>query len=263
MQTSTSLLAIALPALGAGLAVSAVAFSGVFVLWLTPSQLERLVPNLVGLAVGVLLGDAFIHLIPDAVARHGDVGEVCLAVLGGLFLFFVLEKLVRWRHDHTISHGRGPSTVQPMARMNLIGDAVHNFIDGILIAGSFWVDPWLGTTTTLAIIAHEIPQEIGDVGALIQGGYRPREAIRYNFYCSLSVLAGIAATLLLGRFAESSLTLLLPLAAGGFIYIAASDFIPALHSRVAAPQWGQVFTFGIGIGLMKSVVVFEQLIAIL
>jgi zinc and cadmium transporter len=150
-----------------------------------------------------------------------------------------------------------------MARMNLIGDAVHNFIDGILIAGSFWIDPWIGTTTTLAIIAHEIPQEIGDVGALIQGGYRPAEAIRYNFYCSLSVLAGIAVTLLLGRYAESSLTLLLPLAAGGFIYIAASDFIPALHSRAADPHWGQVFTFAIGIGLMKSVVVLEQLIAIL
>ena len=85
MQTSTSPLAIALPGLGAGVAVSAVAFSGVFVHWLTPSQLERLVPSLVGLAVGVLLGDAFIHLIPDAVARHGDVGEVCLAVLGGCF----------------------------------------------------------------------------------------------------------------------------------------------------------------------------------
>lgn len=263
MQTSTSLFEIALQSMAAGLAVSAVAFSGAFVLWLTPAQLERLVPNLVGLAVGVLLGDAFIHLIPDAIARHGDVGDVCLAVLEGLFLFFVLEKLVRWRHDHTINHEKRNSSVQAMARMNLIGDAVHNFIDGILIAGSFWGDPWLGMTTTLAIIAHEIPQEIGDVGALIQGGYPPRMAILYNFYCSLSVLLGITTTLLIGRIAESSLTLLLPLAAGGFIYIAASDLIPALQSRVAVPQWGQVFSFGIGIGLMKSVVAFEQLTAIL
>ncbi|MFM8445098.1 MAG: ZIP family metal transporter [Methylococcus sp.] len=259
MTTSTL---TALYAFAAGLATSGVAFSGAFVLWLSPRQLERLVPNLVALAVGVLLGDAFIHLIPDTVARHGDVGEVCLAVLGGMFLFFSLEKWVRWRHDHTVTSSRRTDTVEAMARMNLIGDAVHNFIDGILIAGSFWIDPWIGTTTTLAIIAHEIPQEIGDVGALIHGGYQPGQAIRYNFYCSLTVLAGIGVTLLLGHYAETSLTLLLPVAAGGFIYIAASDFIPALHARVAGPHWGQIANFALGIGLMRSAVVLEQLIAL-
>lgn len=250
-------------ALAAGLLISLVSFSGAFVLWLPPERLRRWVPNLVALAVGVLLGDAFIHLIPDAVARHGNVAEVCLAVLGGLFLFFVLEKWVRWRHDHAPAQGAGSGSVQPMARMNLIGDAVHNFIDGILIAGSFWIDPWIGATTTLAIVAHEIPQEIGDVGALIHGGYRPAEAIRYNFYCSLTVLPGIAATLLLGHYAEASLTLLLPMAAGGFIYIAASDFIPALHERAADSGWGQVITFAAGVGFMQSVVVLEPLIATL
>lgn len=249
-------------AFAAGLATSGMAFSGAFVLWLSPAQLDWLVPNLVALAVGVLLGDAFIHLIPDAIARHGDVGEVCLAVLGGMFLFFVLEKLVRWRHDHTVVSDQSTDAVQPMARMNLIGDAVHNFIDGILIAGSFWIDPWIGTTTTLAIIAHEIPQEIGDVGALIHGGYRPGQAIRYNFYCSLTVLAGIAVTLLLGHHAEASLTLLLPVAAGGFIYIAAYDLIPTLHARVAGPHWAQVLTFAAGVSLMQSVVALERLMVI-
>jgi zinc and cadmium transporter len=248
-------------ALAAGLLVSLVAFSGAFVLRLPPTRLRRWVPNLVALAVGVLLGDAFIRLILDAVARHGDVGEVCLAVLGGLFLFFVLEKWVRWRHDHEPAEDFGADNVQPMARMNLIGDAVHNFIDGILIASSFWIDPWIGTTTTFAIVAHEIPQEIGDVGALINGGYRPADAIRYNFYCSLTVLLGIAATLLLGHYAEASLSLLLPVAAGGFIYIAASDFIPALHARAAGSHWEQVFTFVAGVGFMQSVVVFEQFVA--
>jgi zinc and cadmium transporter len=243
------------------MAVALVAFSGAFVLWLSPRRLQRLVPALVALAVGVLLGDAFIHLIPDAISRHGNASEVCLAVLAGLFLFFVLEKLVRWRHDHTPAEGPGAATVQPMARMNLIGDAVHNFIDGILIAGSFWIDPLIGATTTLAIIAHEIPQEIGDVGALIHGGYRPGQAIRYNFYCSLTVLGGIGVTLFLGHLAEASLTLLLPVAAGGFIYIAASDFIPALHERAADTGWGQVLTFAAGVGFMQSVVVFEQFVA--
>ncbi len=260
---TTSLAITSLYALSAGLLISLVAFSGAFVLWLPPERLRRWVPNLVALAVGVLLGDAFIHLIPDAVARHGDVAEVCLAVLGGLFLFFVLEKWVRWRHDHAPVQGLGSDSVQPMARMNLIGDAVHNFIDGILIAGSFWIDPWIGATTTLAIVAHEIPQEIGDVGALIHGGYRPAQAIRYNFYCSLTVLPGIGATLLLGHYAEASLTLLLPMAAGGFIYIAASDFIPALHEPAADSGWGQVITFAAGVGFMQSVVVLEPLIATL
>jgi zinc and cadmium transporter len=148
-----------------------------------------------------------------------------------------------------------------MARLNLIGDAVHNFVDGILIAGSFWIDPWIGATTTLAIIAHEIPQEIGYVGALIHGGYRPGQAIRYNFYCSLTLLAGIGATLLLGQYAEASLTLLLPVAAGGFIYIASSDLIPALHDRSLGAPWEQVFTFAAGVGFMQSVVALEQFVA--
>lgn len=260
-MTLTTAAAASLSAMAAGVAVSLVALSGTFVLWLSPDCLRRLTPNLVALAVGVLLGDAFIHLIPDAIARHGNAGEVCLAVLGGLFLFFVLEKWVRWRHSHAPAEEPVAATVQPMARMNLIGDSVHNFIDGILIAGSFWIDPWIGATTTLTIIVHEIPQEIGDVGALIHGGYRPAEAIRYNFYCSFTVLLGIAATLLLGHYLESSLTLLLPVAAGGFIYIAASDFIPALHDPAGASPWEQVFTFATGIAFMQSVVVFEQLAA--
>lgn len=246
-------------ALSAGLVVSVASLSGAFVLWLPPGQLQRWVPNLVALAVGVLLGDAFIHLIPDAVNRHGNLADVCLAVLAGLFLFFVLEKWVRWLHAHTPTQVLGSDSVQPMALMNLIGDAVHNFIDGILIAGSFWIDPWIGATTSLAIVAHEIPQEIGDVGALIHGGYRPPEAIRYNFYCSLTVLLGIAATLLLGYYAEASLTLLLPMAAGGFIYIAASDFIPALHQTNADSNCGQIVTFAAGLGFMQSVTVLESL----
>jgi zinc and cadmium transporter len=239
-------------AFAAGLAVSLVSLSGAFVLWLEPPRLERLVPYLVALAVGVLLGDAFIHLIPDAAARHGQVGEVCLAVLGGVFLFFVLEKLMRWRHSHAPS-----GAVQPVAKMNLLGDAVHNFVDGILIAGSFWADPVTGATTTLAIVAHEIPQELGDVGALLYGGYRPGEAIRYNFFCSLTVLAGVIATWLFGQFAEDTLPLLLPVAAGGFIYIAASD----LHQRSADPEWGQAFTFAAGVGFMQSVAVLERFAA--
>jgi len=250
---------IALPTIAACLAVSLCSLSSAFALGLSPDTLKRSVPFLVALAVGVLLGDAFIHLIPDAVTRHGSVSDVCLTVLVGVFGFFVLEKLVRWRHDHKVDTQPNSSAILPLAKMNLIGDAIHNFVDGILIAGSFLSDPVVGLTTTLAIIAHEVPQELGDVGALLRGGYRPRQAVLYNFYCSLSVLPGALFTLLLSQVAESSLTVLLPIAAGGFIYIAASDLIPVLHERSSFHHLGgQSAVFALGIGFMQAVVLFEQ-----
>jgi zinc and cadmium transporter len=246
-------------ALSAGLTVSLVSFSGLFVLWMKPERLTAMVPHLVALAVGVLLGDAFIHLIPDAIKRHGSVSAVCMTTLIGVFVFFLLEKVVRWRHDHRLRFDTAPDDIRPLARMNLIGDAIHNFVDGILIAGSFLVDPVLGFTTTFAIVAHEIPQELGDVGALVYGGYAPRQAVFYNFYCSLTVIAGVLFTLALGQVAASSLILLLPIAAGGFIYIAASDLIPALHERSTLTSLvGQATTFGLGIGFMQGIVIFEN-----
>ncbi|MGY6277249.1 ZIP family metal transporter [Methylomonas sp. MgM2] len=250
---------IALPTIAACLAVSLCSLSSAFALWLQPDTLKRIVPFLVALAVGVLLGDAFIHLIPDAVARHGSVSEVCMTVLLGVFGFFVLEKLVRWRHDHNVDTRPASSEILPLAKMNLIGDAIHNFVDGILIAGSFLADPVLGLTTTVAIVAHEVPQELGDVGALLRGGYPPRQAVLYNFYCSLSIVPGALFTLLLSQVAESSLVVLLPIAAGGFIYIAASDLIPVLHERSTLRHLGgQSASFALGITFMQAIVLFEQ-----
>lgn len=250
---------IILTTISACLVVSLCSLSSVFALWLPLSTLKRIVPFLVALAVGVLLGDAFIHLIPDAVARHGSVSDVCLIVLVGVFVFFVLEKLVRWRHDHNVDTRPAGSEILPLAKMNLIGDAIHNFVDGILIAGSFLADPVVGIATTLAIVAHEVPQELGDVGALLRGGYRPTQAVLYNFYCSLTVLPGALFTLLLSQVAESSLIVLLPLAAGGFIYIAASDLIPVLHERSGfCHLGGQSASFALGIAFMQAIVAFEQ-----
>lgn len=245
--------------LAACFTVSLCSLTGVFALWLSIDTLKHIVPILVALAVGVLLGDAFIHLIPDAIERYPSVSEICLWVLVGVFGFFILEKLVRWHHDHRILPQPQNMQVKPMARMNLIGDAIHNFVDGILIAGSFIVDPVLGLTTTMAIIVHEVPQEMGDIGALLHGGYKPRTALRYNFYCSLSTLPGAAFTLLLSQAAESSLVSLLPIAAGGFIYIAASDLIPVLHERTGFRQISaQITAFAVGIGAMQSITLFEQ-----
>lgn len=248
----------AIQAIEAAVLVSACSLSGLFVIWIKPEKLNHIVPYLVSLAVGILLGDAFIHLIPDAVEKQGSVSNVCLMTLVGVCLFFVLEKVVRWRHDHRLAF-EADDNVQPMAKMNLMGDAVHNFVDGILIAGSFLIDPAIGTTTTFAIIFHEIPQEIGDVGALVYGGFSPYQAVLYNFYASLSVVFGVLFTLLLSQVAESSLVFLLPIAAGGFIYIATTDMMPALHSYSKFRQvLGQTAVLAIGIGFMQSVVIFEQ-----
>ena len=259
---TTPALSILGETLAASLLVSAVSLSGVFALWLKAETLQRVIPYLVALAVGVLLGDAFIHLIPDAVNRQGSVSSVCLLTLAGVFSFFVLEKFVRWRHDHTLpslEQTLETKGIRPLAKMNLLGDAIHNFVDGILIGGSFLVDPVLGFTTTLAIVVHEIPQEIGDVGALVYGGYTPKQALRYNFYCSLTVIAGALFTLALSSIAEASLVFLLPIAAGGFIYIAATDFIPVLHEHSSLSHLvGQTLIFAAGVGFMQLIVIFEH-----
>jgi zinc and cadmium transporter len=248
------------PPLLAGLAVALISLIGAFTLWIKPARLRVVLPLLVSLAVGVLLGDAFLHLIPEAVGSIGSVSQVCLYVLAGIVLFFAVEKVVRWRHRHdvfdpTTQGGAGNA----MARMNLVGDAIHNFIDGVLIAGSFSVDPVVGATTTLALIAHEIPQEIGDVGALIHGGYSPRRAVFLNFMCALSVIAGVVFTLQVAQAADAAMPYLLPVAAGGFIYIATADFIPSLHShRGFRHDSLQVATVAVGVFCMLAITVVEQ-----
>lgn len=238
--------------------VGAVALVGGFALLVGPAVLQRMVPLLISLSVGVLLGDAFLHLLPDAIARTQDLQSVMLGTLGGIFLFFMLEKVVRWHHSHEIYPSQEQPAIRPLARMNLIGDAVHNFIDGTLIAGSFMVSPAVGVATTVAVIIHEIPQEIGDVGALIYSGLPIRRAIWYNFLCALTCIVGAVATLLLGSWFEREMVYLLPVAAGGFIYIAACDLIPELHRQPAARHnLAQGVFIGVGMAAMLLIVVFE------
>lgn len=212
--------------------VCVIALVGAFALFVKQEKLKNSIQFLVSLAVGVLLGDAFLHLIPDAYVRIGDLQQVLLFTIGGIILFFFLEKVVRWRHSHEVLPITQNTTAEPtaMAKMNLIGDAIHNFVDGTLIAGSFMVDIKLGITTFIAIVIHEIPQELGDIGTLIHGGYTPKKAVWYNFLCSLTCPLGAIFVLLLGSMMDVPVAYLLPIAAGGFIYIASSDLIPVLHT---------------------------------
>jgi len=228
--------------------VSLLSFTGVLFLALQAEKLKKILLFLVSFAAGGLLGDAFLHLLPAAVEAMGFGLEVSLAVLAGLLVFFVLEKFIAWRHCHIPTSKEHP---HPLALMNLVGDGFHNFMDGMVIAASFLAGLPLGIATTLAVIFHEIPQEIGDFGVLLHGGFSRKKALFFNFLSALTAFAGVFFTFLLGaRFVYLS-QLLIPFTAGGFLYIAGSDLIPELHKETQlAKSLLQMLGLILGIGVM-------------
>jgi zinc and cadmium transporter len=240
--------------------ISLVALCSAFVLYVKDSTLARWMPILIALAVGVLLGNVFLHLLPNALESTNDAGSVFVWTLVGIMLFYFIEQNLHWRHDHTILPGTTEKRPKSYAQMSLLGDGAHNFVDGILIAGSFLADPVLGVATTVAIVIHEIPQEISDIAVLIHGGYDKKRAVLLNFLCSTACIAGAACTLLVAQFMTLSLPALLALTAGGFIYIATSDLIPLLrNNEVRLPIQVQVLATGVGIACMQSILWVEAL----
>jgi zinc and cadmium transporter len=213
-------------ALGAAGIVSLMAFAGILTMALTDKILNKILFALVGFSAGAMIGGAFFHLIPEAVeGAGGDILMIFVWIVIGFSVFFLLERFIKWRHCHS-----GHCHVHSFAYMNLIGDGVHNFIDGLVIVAAFLVDVKLGIVTTLTIILHEIPQEIGDFGVIVYAGISKWKALFYNFVSALMAIAGVVVGYLVSDggvtvFSEA----LLPFAAGGFIYIAASDLIPELH----------------------------------
>ena len=189
-------------------------------------KLERMTLFLVSFAVGGLFGDAFIHLLPESYESLGIRLTTSLYIIAGILIFFILEKFIRWRHCHIPASDHH---VPPVVALNLIGDGVHNLIDGIIIGASFSASVPLGIATTLAVILHEIPQEIGDFGVLIHGGLTVKKALLFNFLSALTALAGVLISLLIGQYLKNYTLILIPITAGGFLYIAGSDLIPELH----------------------------------
>lgn len=232
-------------AITATLAVSLFSFIGVLTLSMKQKLLNKVVLLLVGFSAGALIGGAFLHLIPEA-CEKGFGTDVFLFVIVGFVIFFVLEKYIHWRHCH-----KGKCDVHVFTYLNLIGDGVHNFIDGLIIAASFVVDLKLGFVTTLAVIAHEIPQEFGDFGVLIYGGFTKAKALFYNFLSALTAILGAVVGFFLSSVLEESMVLLLPITAGGFIYIAASDLMPELRKETDAKKslWPFLFFF-LGLAFM-------------
>lgn len=233
---------------GSVILVSLISFIGLFTFSLKEKVLEKLLLLLVSFSAGALFGDAFIHLLPEAAKDYGFNMTVSMSLLGGIVVFFVLEKFVHWRHCHIPTSEDHP---HPVAFMNLVGDGVHHFIDGLLIGGSYMASIPIGIATTTAIVFHEIPQRMGDFGVLIHAGYSKKKAILFDFLYSLTAIFGAGAALVFGESAKSFLPFLMPFAAGGFIYIAGSDLIPELHKETdPAKSAVQLIAFVAGIAVM-------------
>lgn len=202
--------------------------------------------RLLSYAVGALLGAAFLELLPHAVEASGDAGLTCALILGGVLLFFLIEKLLLWRFGHGHEHGQAPGGRSGMLVM--LGDSFHNFVDGVLIATAFTQDPSLGLITAAAIIAHEIPQELGDFAVLIHSGLHRGQALAFNLFSSLTMAAGALLAHLALPAMDGAVPVLLALACASMLYVAAADLMPALRQRThLAATAEQVVLIGAGV----------------
>lgn len=205
--------------------VCLISLIGILTLAIKDKLLKGILFGLIGFSAGALIGAAFLHILPEALEK-ADSAPVFYYLILGIVLFFLMERYFYWRHCH-----EGKCSVHAFTYLNLIGDGLHNFIDGMVIAASFILSIKIGLVTTVAIILHEIPQELGDFGVLIYGGFSVRKALIFNFISALMAMAGA----IVGYFVVDSIqgfsSFILPFTAGGFIYIATSDLIPEIHKE--------------------------------
>jgi zinc and cadmium transporter len=240
--------------------VSAVSLVGVITLLIKMKKLNNIMIYLVSFSVGALFGDVFIHLLPEAFSSSQNTTLIGIYVLCGILFSFMVEKFIHWRHCHTPESREHHHS---FAYMSLVGDSVHNFIDGLIIAGAYFVSIPVGIATTIAVVLHEIPQELGDFAVLIHGGFSKWKALLFNFLTALTAIVGAIIGLIIGS-TESMFTFLIPFAAGNLIYIAGTDLIPQLHEdsnscddRVIHRGTAQVIMMILGIVVMMSLLLLE------
>lgn len=236
--------------------VLSVMAAAVFLLF-PDKQRERLLPHAVSFAIGAMLGAAFLGLLPHAVTGepHLEFHQLGMTVLLGIMGFFLMEKMVLWRHCHahdcdvhapTADHRR-----QAAGTLILIGDGIHNMVDGVLIAAAFLTDVHLGVVTSLAVAAHEIPQEVGDFAVLLHSGLSRNKAFIFNILTTLTTLIGAVVAYFALQHALFAVPYVIAIAASSFIYIAVADLIPGLHQRVGAKvTFQQVSLIALGIGMI-------------
>ncbi len=234
--------------------ISLISFIGALTLFLKERVLNRTLLLLVAFSAGTLLGGAFFHLIPEAIDEIGgeetSLLKIFLYLTSGFCIFFILEQFIGWHHHHSISHPE----IASYSYLILVSDALHNFIDGVIIANSFMTDLSIGLVTSFAILFHEIPQEIGDFGVLIYGGVKKSKALFLNFISGLvAILGGITGFYLI-KGIETGILFLLPFTAGSFVYIAASDLIPQIkESREIKNSIIHFLAFLSGMAIMFSI----------
>ena len=276
--------------------VSLVSFVGAVSLFLKHKKLDEILLTLVSLSAGTLFGGAFLHLLPEAVEKLGFTIQVSLALLAGVVVFFLLEKIIHYHHycqpqlenenwdtvkmkgrqvkhrpashpstSHShASHHHAYKEVSPhphrehIGAVNLFGDGMHNFLDGLAIAGAYLVSVPVGIATTVAVILHEVPQELADFGVLLYAGYSKKKALLLNFLSALVAVLGAVVGIIFGSRVEAFAQWILPFAAGGFLYIAGSNLIPELHKECDLRESVIHFiALLLGIGLMVALLGLE------
>jgi len=228
---------------------------GVFSLWIKDKLLNKLLMILVAFSAGALLSGAFFHLLAESLASLPAM-LVFAYMMIGFIIFFIVERFLHWHHCH-----KGEKcAVHPVSYLVLIGDGIHNLIDGIIIGASFLVSVHFGIITTMLILAHEIPQELGNFAVLVYSGFGKTKALLYNFLAQLTCVVGGVVGFFLSSKVQGVIPFILPFAAGGFIYIAASDLVPELHKEPKLKKLLLSFAFFLlGIGVMVGMkLLFEN-----
>lgn len=227
--------------------VSLLSLIGISLLALSHKAFHQIVFGLVALAVGALFGDCFLHLLPEAYKDPSQSTKASLYVMAGILLFFALENFLHWRHQHSDEHQK----IEPYGYLNILADMTHNFIDGLIIGASYLVSVKLGVATTLAVVLHEIPHEFSNFGVLVKSGFTRWRALFLNFLTALAALAGGIIAWWLGGSMAGFIQVLVPVTAGGFIYIAGSDLVPQLHKDVKSVKaLAQFLAILVGVGIM-------------
>jgi zinc and cadmium transporter len=237
--------------------VSFISLIGVLTIGIQIAKVRSFLILLVSLSAGALFGDVFLHLLPELVEGGTFSLTASFYILAGVVIFFFLEKVIHWQHCH--GHASDEDHVHAFAYTNLIGDGMHNFFDGIIIAGSYIISLPVGIATTIAVSLHEIPQEIGDFGILVHAGFSTKKALIVNFLSALMAVIGALVVLIFGVGIDGIEFVLVPLTIGGFLYIAGSDLIPELHkhSHSLRKSFYQLIAFIAGILIMASLLGLE------
>ncbi len=250
---------IILYTLSAVVLVSLLSFVGIFFFLFEENTIRKSLLYFVSISTGALLGDVFIHIIPELAETSETFLSSLVILLGGILFSFVLEKFVHWRHCHVLpSDAHHHHHHHPMGIISVVGESMHNFIDGLVIAAAFLASVPIGISTTLAVVFHEIPHEVGNVAILLHSGYSRKRALLLNCLSAVTSIVGAVIVLLFSASESNLVAFILPFAAGNLLYIAGSDLIPELHKETALRKTlGQLVCIVLGMVLMYGVTFIE------